>query len=90
MREADIQSKIIKALEKMGWYVVKHIQTNKNGWPDLEAKKHERLSFYVEVKRPGEKPTPLQLYRHKELQQMGFRVYVIDSIEDLKNIKELS
>ena len=33
--ESAIQSKVIKELEAHGWYVVKLVQTNKNGIPDL-------------------------------------------------------
>lgn len=36
MREAELQSKITKQLESAGWLVVKVIQCNKNGWPDLQ------------------------------------------------------
>ena len=40
----------------------------------------------VEVKAPGEKPRPLQVSRHKLLQKLGFKVYVIDAIEDIGGI----
>ncbi len=35
MREAVIQRQIIEYIEKLGFYVVKIIQCNKNGFPDL-------------------------------------------------------
>ena len=34
--------------------------------------------LFVELKRPGEKPRPLQLARHKLLRDLGFKVYVLD------------
>ena len=37
MTEQQIQSKRIKELEDEGYYVIKLIQTNKNGIPDLIA-----------------------------------------------------
>ena len=37
MTEQQIQSKRIKELEEQGYYVIKLIQTNKNGIPDLIA-----------------------------------------------------
>ena len=39
--EKDIQAKIIAKMEAHGWYVVKLIQTNKNGIPDIPGKYHK-------------------------------------------------
>jgi hypothetical protein len=36
-----------------------------------------RIAF-VEVKRHGEKPRPLQVARHGMLRRLGFKVYVLD------------
>ncbi|HCW05603.1 MAG TPA: nuclease, partial [Clostridium sp.] len=44
-----------------------------------------RIGF-VEVKRKGEKPRPIQFTRHKLLKSLGFKVYVLD---DEKQIKEV-
>ena len=37
MTEQQIQTKKIKQLEELGYYVIKLIKTNKNGIPDLVA-----------------------------------------------------
>jgi hypothetical protein len=55
--------------------VVKLILTNKSGIPDLLLLKDGKASF-VEVKREGQKPRPLQEYRIKELRSLGFEVHV--------------
>lgn len=73
--ESKIQARIIKRLESEGYYVVKLILTNKNGIPDLLVLKDGK-AFFVEVKRPGEKPRPLQEYRMKELTALGFKCEV--------------
>lgn len=73
--ESKIQARIIKRLEADGYYVVKLILTNKNGIPDLLLLKDGKASF-IEVKRPGEKPRPLQEYRMKELKYLGFKCEV--------------
>ncbi|MCI1648793.1 MAG: VRR-NUC domain-containing protein [Bacteroides sp.] len=73
--ESKIQAGIIKRLETQGYYVVKLILTNKNGIPDLLLLKDGKASF-VEVKRPGEKPRPLQEYRMNELKKLGFKCEV--------------
>lgn len=79
--ESKIQSRIIKHLEAQGYYVVKLLLTNKNGIPDLLLLKDGVASF-VEVKRPGEKPRPLQIFRMNELSKIGFKCEVLNKVED--------
>ena len=70
-------------MEAQGYYVVKLILTNKPGIPALLCLKNGK-AFFVEVKRPGEKPRPLQYHRINELKEMGFRCEVWDN----SNIEE--
>jgi Holliday junction resolvase len=78
MREQAIQSKLIKKLESEGYYVIKLIKTNKNGIPDLIAiPKDSGVEFY-EVKVPGKKPSVLQEFRLKELNDHGCNAKVYD------------
>lgn len=80
--EKHIQPKVIKELKRYGWYCIKIIQTNKNGIPDLLCHKQGR-TMYIELKRPGLKPTPLQDVRHKELRMQGIKVHVVRYVDDL-------
>ena len=73
--ESVIQSSLIKKYESQGYLVVKLILTNKSGIPDLLVLKDGKASF-VEVKREGQKPRPLQQFRIKELREKGFEVHV--------------
>jgi hypothetical protein len=41
------------------------------------------VTRYVEVKRPGEKPRPLQEHRHRELRNAGIPVDTITDISEL-------
>lgn len=74
--EQKIQSRKIKQLEAEGYYVIKLIRTNKNGIPDLIAIKEGGHAFFIEVKRPGKKRTPLQEFRGRELSDHGISVEV--------------
>lgn len=85
MLEKHIQSKIIKQLEAAGWYVIKLIQTNKNGIPDLIATRNGMV-VYIEVKQPGEDPGPLQKFRHKEIRNTGTTVIVATSTNDTAHL----
>lgn len=71
--ESKVQASIIKRYEQDGWEVVKLILTNKSGIPDLLCLKNGKALF-IEVKRPGENPRPLQEYRIRQLQEQGFEV----------------
>lgn len=76
MTEQQIQTKKIKDLEAKGYYVIKLINTNKNGIPDLLAIPPNSDVLFVEVKRPDGKVTKLQEFRHKELEQKGIKVEI--------------
>ena len=81
--EKDIQAKIIAKMEAHGWYVIKLIQTNKNGIPDLLCHKLG-MTRYLEVKRPNLKPSPLQKMRMQELMtKAGVVCWVVTSVDDL-------
>lgn len=76
MREQQIQSRRIKELEAEGYYVIKLINTNKNGIPDLIAIPKGSDVIFVEVKKPGGKLSKLQEYRLKELEAHGVKVEI--------------
>jgi len=86
MTEQQIQSKLIKELESKGYFVIKLINTNKNGIPDLIAiPKNSDVEFY-EVKRPKRgKTSELQKYRIKELKAHGIKVEIYKGIESNDN-----
>tara|TARA_R100001224_G_scaffold40055_1_gene22907 strand:- start:1778 stop:2017 length:240 start_codon:yes stop_codon:yes gene_type:complete len=76
MTEQQIQHKRIKELEEEGYYVIKLIQTNKNGIPDLIALPKNCDALFSEVKRPLQKVSALQKYRIKELKDHGIKTEV--------------
>jgi Holliday junction resolvase len=76
MKEQQIQSKKIKDLEAQGYYVIKLINTNKNGIPDLVAIPPNSDVLFVEVKKPDGKMSKLQEFRKKELENHGVKVEI--------------
>lgn len=80
--ESKIQASIKAKFERAGWMVIKLLQTNCNGIPDLMCLKNSRTIF-IEVKQPGREATELQKYRHAELIKQGFDVWVITSEKDI-------
>ena len=85
--ESTIQREIVLYLERCGWYVIKILQCNKNGTPDLMAIR-ESKTIFVECKRKGQKARPLQAYRIQELINHGVTAFVAHSIEEVKTVLE--
>ena len=46
---------------------------------------HGRIAF-AELKAPGKAPRPLQLVRKRQLEALGFPVYIIDNIEQIGGV----
>jgi Holliday junction resolvase len=86
MKESYIQSQIIVKLESWGWMVVKLIQTNTNGIPDLMAMKDGKTIF-IEVKREGEQPAPLQKHRLNQINLHGILAFWVNNVEDINFLK---
>lgn len=76
MKEQQIQAKKIKELEEQGYYVIKLINTNKNGIPDLIAIPPNSDVLFIEVKGPTGKLSSLQEHRIKELTKHGIKAEV--------------
>ena len=83
MKEAQIQSKVIKKMEANGYYVLKLSKTSKNGIPDLLCLKKDEPAFFIEVKTDKGVVSPLQLYRQKELRELGFKSIIVKNILEI-------
>ena len=78
MREKIIERKLVHAVKAMGGIAPKIISPGFDGMPDRLVLLPKGKIAFVEVKRHGEKPRPLQESRHGLLRRLGFRVYVLD------------
>ena len=86
MREKIIEQKLVTAVKKHGGICPKFTSPGFDGMPDrLLLLPHGKFAF-VEVKAPGEKPRPLQQARHGVLQKLGYRVYVLDDMNQIGGI----
>jgi hypothetical protein len=77
--EKEIEQAFCKRAIKKGWLPIKLLQTNWNGIPDRMFLKDGKV-FFVEFKRYGKIPTPLQAHRIKTLRKLKFHVLVIDRL----------
>jgi hypothetical protein len=86
MREKTIEQKLIAAVKGKGGICPKFTSPGTDGMPDrIIILPGGKISF-VEVKRPGEKPRPLQVARHKMLRRLGIKVFVLDDAEQIGGI----
>lgn len=83
MLESLIQSKIIKRAKKYGFEVIRLRATDRAGRPDLMLLSKHGEVIFIEVKRPGEVCTPLQLKVHNELASRQFTVEVMCCEKDM-------
>ena len=86
MRERQIEQKLVKAVKTAGGIAPKLTSPGFDGMPDRMVLMPGGCIGFVEVKAPGEKPRPLQLSRHRLLRRLGFKVYVLDGIEQIGGI----
>lgn len=83
MREKQIEQKLVQAVSKSGGMCLKFVSPNFDGMPDRLILLPGGKIAFAELKAPGKKPRPLQLARHKALMKLGFRVYIIDRMEQI-------
>lgn len=86
MREKQIEQKLAIEAKNMGGIAPKFTSPGFDGMPDrIVLLPHGRLAF-IELKAPGKKLRPLQGKRKRQLEALGFSVFVVDSIEQIGGI----
>jgi hypothetical protein len=83
--ESKIQSSCINYAKKNGWFVLKVIRCNVNGFPDASFFKDGK-TFFVEFKTAIGKQSELQKYVESELVKQGFKYYLIRDIKEFQKI----
>lgn len=86
MRESTIESRLREEAKKRGGMAIKFVSPGLNGVPDrLVLMPSGRMAF-VELKAPGKTPRASQLKRKRQLEGLGFPVYVVDGTEQIGGI----
>lgn len=81
MREKEIEAYLRDRVKEIGGKAYKFVSPGNNGVPDRLVCLPGGRAVFVELKAPGKVPTPLQLLQQKNLINLSFPVYVIDSKE---------
>lgn len=83
MSEQKLQSKILKWLDKQGFYTIKVIVCNKKGVTDIIACSPQGRFVGIEVKWGNNKPSKLQEYHVSEIKKRKGFAMVCWSLESL-------
>ncbi len=86
MLEKMIEMYLVRYVKRKGGLAIKMNPAGMVGIPDRQVFLPGGKTFFVELKAPGQKPRAAQLGWHHKLRGLGFRVYVLDSREDVKRV----
>ena len=88
MYERTIEQVLVARARAMGGIAPKFTSPGFDGMPDRLVLLPDGRMGFVELKAPGRKPRALQMARHRLLRRLGFKVYVIDGIEQIDSVLE--
>lgn len=81
--ERTIERRFVSEVEKKGGMAIKLFASSWVGIPDRLVLIPGGKVWFVELKKQGSQPRPIQLKRHQQLRSLGFKVDVVFSIEDI-------
>lgn len=86
MQEKTIERQLAKAVKEMGGLSPKWVSPGLDGVPDRIILLPNGAIAFAEVKITGGKLRPVQQKRKQQLEALGFRVYIIDSVERIREV----
>lgn len=86
MREKYIERKLMMKVKEYGGICPKFVSPGYDGMPDRIVLLPKGKFAFVEVKAKNKKPRPLQKSRHRMLNRLGFKVYVIDDVNQIGGV----
>ncbi len=84
--EKQIEYALTLMVKARGGIAPKFVSPSFAGMPDRLVLLPGGVFAFAELKAPGMKPRALQLARHRLLRDLGFKVYVIDGIEQIEEV----
>ena len=86
MIEKTIEEYLVKAVRLMGGLAPKFVSPGLDGVPDRLLLLPDGRMAFAELKAPGKQLRPLQIRRKRQLETLGFRVFVIDNTDQIGGI----
>ena len=85
MLESSMEKIFTQKLQKLGCFVIKCKVEGYAGMPDRQVLIPGGISVFIEMKKDGEEPRPLQMYRLKQLNKLGFQAIYINSMGQVQD-----
>lgn len=82
--EKDVEVALVRRVKALGGLCEKFTSPGRRSVPDRLVTMPEGQIIFVELKRPGEKPTEAQERDHAKRRKLGCDVRVIDNLEDAR------
>lgn len=79
--EKHVEAALVKRVKSLGGTAEKFTSPARRSVPDRLVTLPNNKIIFVELKRPGAKPTPKQLLDHERRRALGCKVLVIDTVE---------
>ena len=86
MNEKYIERKLVEAVRKSGGAAPKFVSPGLDGVPDRIILLPSGCMAFAELKAPGKVMRPLQVRRKMQLEALGFKVFCIDSTEQIGGV----
>ena len=86
MTEKNIEQYLVRKVRETGGKAYKFVSPGNAGVPDRLLILPSGKVIFVELKAPGKVPTNLQKAKHRELEKLKQRVFVIDSKEKVDTV----
>ena len=88
MQERQIEIKLKCAVKDRGGLALKFVSPGVVGVPDRIVLAQSGKVYFVELKAPGKRLSPRQIKMAAVLERIGHKVWVIDSMEKVKEFVE--
>jgi len=82
--EKVVERTLREDVEKMKGLCIKLLTQFFMGLPDRLILLPGKIIFFVETKSTGDEPKDIQKWVHKKIIDLGFDVYVLDTVEKVK------
>lgn len=86
MREKIVEEHLVKAIRLMGGLAPKFVSPGFDGVPDRLLLLPNGCMAFAELKAPGKQLRPLQKRRKRQLEALGFRIFVIDNTDQIGGV----
>ena len=84
MQERQIEHRMCQAVEKLGCTALKFVSPGRSGVPDRIVLCPGGRTVFIELKRPGGKPRPLQMRAIRHLRRLGFPCFVVSTMAEVE------